>query len=273
MDDNQIMRETLAALTGFCSGSELNGPDDSEERLGYAWHADGWPDGFGDLGLPAECSEADGWADRFTGIGNGLSTPKETTGWTLVGRFPLGERVCPWLESEEEHGDGCPLCEGAGVVYLGEETTLDLYARWNVDRWASEASEHMTHRDGRWFIADDAPAWMEELREAAGSACNYDAAAIDTQYRLLQETLSDAGSGTLDPCEIADSSVPVYNAQRTAWLAESLAHAGWVDDAQSEGLVSDDADLFDRIAAGMYQQAYAVASAVLEALQTLRDDA
>lgn len=276
MTENDIMRETLSCLTGFCSGSELSGPDDSEERHGYAWHADGWPDGFGDLALPSECSEADGWADRFTGIGHVLSTPKPVLGWTLVARIPCAECECPcvrWDGLTSAADPKCPLCEGDRFLYLGEETTMDLYARWNVERWASEAEEHTTVRDGRYFLSEDAPEWVREFFEAAGDACDHDVAGLDTQHRLFAGVLSAVSCGDSDPGTIADGCVSVYNAERSAWLAESLAHAGWVDDACAEGLCSDDADIFTRLGAGMYHQAYAVACAVLDALQTTRDDA
>jgi hypothetical protein len=66
--------------------------------------------------------------------------------------------------------------------------------------------------------------------------------------------------------EIADGLVDIYNNDRLQWLASSLYRAQYCDDAQSEGLVSEDADMFDRIGMGQYQEYSEILYALTRAL-------
>lgn len=67
--------------------------------------------------------------------------------------------------------------------------------------------------------------------------------------------------------EIADGRVDVYNSARIEWLADHLFNAQLCDEAVSEGLVSAEADLFDRIRSGQF----IAATRMIDAIITLID--
>jgi hypothetical protein len=66
--------------------------------------------------------------------------------------------------------------------------------------------------------------------------------------------------------------VSVNNPDRFAWLASHCMRAGYCDEALSEGLVTEDTDMTDRIAAGWYIEALEVFNQVLAFLTAKADE-
>jgi hypothetical protein len=125
--------------------------------------------------------------------------------------------------------------------------------------------------DGTDFIRldNDAPEWMSDAIQKAHGGMMPD----DMRYKMIRECLGnmldriadDAEDfDNLDTGEIADGLVDIYNMARLEWLASSLYRAEYCDDAQADGLVAEDATIFDRIGMGQYQEY----SEILWSLQT-----
>lgn len=128
-----------------------------------------------------------------------------------------------------------------------------------------------------WTLDDGAAEWMRDAVQEA----HFDMLPNDWSYRLIQsiaesiaESLDDDADG--DESEIAwtaaESAVPVYTAQQIDWLASNLNRLEFCNDAQSEGLVSDNASLSERITAGMMQEARDIAGAIITAIEAESGD-
>ncbi len=127
---------------------------------------------------------------------------------------------------------------------------------------AAFASAFMTRnfeRGDRIVLRDGAPDWMIEIvREGHGGMMPNDesynmilavANEIDDLLRenpdLTADDLNDARH------ERIDSLIPVYNTDRTAWLASHLDRAEYVNEAMREYGIGDEPDIFDLIALGI----------------------
>lgn len=116
-------------------------------------------------------------------------------------------------------------------------------------------------QDGTEFIrlADDKPEWMFNiLRDAHGEMMPDDlkykmiGECVEKLYEALQDDSENFDS--VDIGEIADSLVDIYNWDRLKWVSSHLTRAYYCDDAQSEGLLSSDADMFQRLGMGQYME-------------------
>jgi hypothetical protein len=120
---------------------------------------------------------------------------------------------------------------------------------WNpIPEWATDLSR-AAHDDGKM--------WPDDHRHIM----------IEAALDRIAETDPDDDLGDGDMAhEFADGAVSVYYHDRTAWLASHTMREGYCDDARTEGLVAEDADITDRIAAGWYAEALEVFNQVLEFL-------
>ncbi|WP_242136971.1 hypothetical protein [Sphingomonas sp. TREG-RG-20F-R18-01] len=149
--------------------------------------------------------------------------------------------------------------------WLNEEGRREALARE-----FSAAFEAKTRDNGDTFycLRDGSPEWMSDAVHMAHG----DMMPNDWSYRLTREVVDaiawlPVGADFDDERgEIVDGIVPVYNNDRLQWLASSLDRAAYCDDAQRDGLVAEDATMFDRIAAGIYSEADAIYSAVSAAI-------
>lgn len=133
--------------------------------------------------------------------------------------------------------------------------------------------------DGQSFIrlANGSPQWMNDAVRAAHN----DMLPNDVRYSMISECadkLSDylgedeEDFDNVETGEIADSLVDIYNSDRLQWLSSSLYRADYCDDAQNEGLVSDDASLFDRVGMGQYIEYQEILFSLVNSLQSVYDE-
>ena len=119
-------------------------------------------------------------------------------------------------------------------------------------------------------LADDAPEWAGDfVREAHGT----DLLPDDIRYRwiadaldMLWEAQRDDRLGDLDELgtEWADDT-DVYTSDLLAWLSSNLLRISYCDQAQEEGLLTEDADMIARISIGQYMERRELFARVVEA--------
>ena len=121
-------------------------------------------------------------------------------------------------------------------------------------------------------------AWSQDLSKAAH--CDGDMWPDDHRFDMIEDALDtiaatdpddDLDDGDIS-LEFATSAVSVSNPDRFAWLASHCMRAGYCDEALSEGLVTEDTDMTDRIAAGWYIEALEVFNQVLAFLTAKADE-
>lgn len=141
----------------------------------------------------------------------------------------------------------------------------------SIQDLASEAYDcfESFKRDGDettiYKLRDGSPDWIKELvREAHG-----DFFPDDYRYEAIMNALAwiHDNDGDEDPGEFADSNVDVYTADRYRWLSSNLRRSGYCDEAASEGIVSPEADIVDRIGVGQYMELTEVYGLVYRALE------
>lgn len=116
-----------------------------------------------------------------------------------------------------------------------------------------QAFEKRSRDNGETFVAlrDGSPQWMKDLMHEAHD----DMLPDDTRYAMIDECVDALTEyDDWEDCthEIADGLVDVYNSDLTKWLASHNLRAYYIDEAQREGLISEDADEFQRIGVGQY---------------------
>lgn len=121
-------------------------------------------------------------------------------------------------------------------------------------------------------LRDKSPEWMSDAIHAAHG----DTMPDDTKYRMCErvadeiaELLSDDEDADLDDAkyERIDGLIPVYNRDRLDWLASALFRADYCDEAREEGTVSEESDMFARIAAGIEREYSEIWDALAEAIR------
>lgn len=129
-------------------------------------------------------------------------------------------------------------------------------------------------RDGSdetfYKLKDGSPEWVQDLvREAHG-----DFFPDDWRYEAIMDACGwiHDNDGDDDSAGFADGYVDVYNAARVAWLASSLHRGAYCDEASDEGLVAEDAGIYDRIGLGQYMEASEVYGLVYRALETRAEE-
>lgn len=146
-------------------------------------------------------------------------------------------------------------------------------------RLFANAFDRRTRDNGDTFLAlkDGAPDWMRDaLYNAHGGMLPDDHCyrMADEAADAIAETLEYDADANLDDWrhECVDAMVSVYHSDRFAWLASNLARAEYCDEARREGMVSDDASISDRIAAGWYREAESIFEAIRAAIEENADD-
>lgn len=145
-----------------------------------------------------------------------------------------------------------------------------------VQELAREALKYLeTHQraDGEAYVTTraDAPDWVSAMVQEAHAGMLPD----DHRYVYIAEALENIAESD-DPedarHEWADGVLDTYNAELVAWLGSHAYRAGYCDEAQSEGLVSDSDGIYERIRAGQYVEACEVYGHVLAYLEVRADD-
>ena len=118
-------------------------------------------------------------------------------------------------------------------------------------------------------LTDGSPEWMKDIvRECHGGMLP-----DDTKYGMIQECadgLADYDSMDSDNAfEIADGLVDVYNADRSRWLASNVCRAAYIDDAQDDGLLAEDADTFTRLGVGQFMEYQEILYTLIQALEEI----
>lgn len=140
----------------------------------------------------------------------------------------------------------------------------------------ADAFEDATRPDGSSFIRlrDGSPEWMSNaVMEAHGGILPDDwrYATTAAAAEWIAETLDNDPSADIeDGAEFADSAVPIYTADLTAWLGSHCSRPGYVDEAAEEFGPAE--DVLAGIGRGMYLEASEVYGATLHALQCRADD-
>lgn len=160
--------------------------------------------------------------------------------------------------------------------------TTGLIALRDAAATFAGAFETRKRESGEDYIClrDGSPEWCSEIVYSAHGAG--DMLPDDVRYGMIREVAdSMAEILAVDPeadldderHERVDSLVPVYNVERTRWLASHLSRAGYVDEAREEGLIAADAPLFELLGAGMFQEYSEVWRAIADGLQEQADEA
>lgn len=145
----------------------------------------------------------------------------------------------------------------------------------------TQITRHESDEGGRdvriWTLKDDASEWMRDaMREAHSDGRMPDDWIYENCASMVQRIAESECADECDTCEIADSHVDVYTAALTTWLASSLRNVEACDEAISEGLAGDDADLVRRMSVGQYILLDRACAALIHAIDeqaTERDDA
>jgi len=132
--------------------------------------------------------------------------------------------------------------------------------------------KHRDNGEAFYCLTDNAPDWLTDaVREA-----HDDEFPNDWRYNICHSIISDLDDATAptdddDMHESADTLVDIYNSDRLTWLHDSLGRIAYCDEAQSDGLTAEPADVFGIIGAGQYvcilQMAYVLRDAYVEAMQ------
>lgn len=140
----------------------------------------------------------------------------------------------------------------------------------------SRSFEDATRPDGSRFIRlrDGSPEWMSSVvMESHGGLLPDDwrYATCAAACEWIAERIADTGDedAAEDASEFADSTVPIYTADLTAWLGSHCSRPGYVDEAAEEFGPAE--DVLAAIGRGMYLEASEVYGATLAALQSRAD--
>ena len=121
----------------------------------------------------------------------------------------------------------------------------------------AQAFETDKRPDGETFVRlkDDSPDWMTDIIRTIHGDMMPD----DTKYSMISEvadTLGEYERDSWDDCahEICDGLVEIYNHGRIKWLESHLTRAYYCDEAQEQGLLAHDSDMFTRLGVGQFME-------------------
>lgn len=141
-----------------------------------------------------------------------------------------------------------------------------------IESLAAEAYSHFTTtKRGEETIVvtkDDAPEWVRALVHFAHGG-QFQFLPDDWRYCAISdalEYLADGGDPD-DPDVFAEANVDVYTHDLNAWYSSNLNRASYCDQAQEDGMVSEDTDMTRRIAVGQYMELCEVYGLVVQALK------
>jgi hypothetical protein len=122
---------------------------------------------------------------------------------------------------------------------------------------------------GVWTLKDDSPDWMRDALRDAHTDGRLPDDWIYENCRAMVDSIADCESADdCDTCEIADGCVDICTADLTKWLASSLCNIEACEEAVSEGLASEDADLVKRMSVGQYILLDRACAALISAIDT-----
>lgn len=128
-----------------------------------------------------------------------------------------------------------------------------------------------------WSLKDNAPEWMTDaMHDAHTDGRLPDDWIYENARHIVEDIAGCESADDVDTCEIADSYVDIYTASLTQWLASNLRNVEACDEAVSEGLCGEDADLVRRMSVGQYillDRACAALCSAIEAEADRRDEA
>lgn len=142
------------------------------------------------------------------------------------------------------------------------------------------ANSFVTDRrnDGKEFVklADTCPEWVSEIVRK----CHGDMMPDDWRYHMIKTVAYEfctRSCDNQDDCEelvgeIADDLIDVYNINLLEWLSSDLDRAYYCNEAISEGLLSTNADIFERIRMGQYKEYEEIAYLMLNAISDVVED-
>jgi hypothetical protein len=132
----------------------------------------------------------------------------------------------------------------------------------------SAAFESRTRTNGESFrcLKDGSPEWMKDVAHEGHG----DMLPDDWRYRMVEaavDAISESDGNEDDSGEAADAFIPIYTVDRLNWLASHTSRLSYCDEAAADGICAKDAEMSDRIAAGIYVEFQEAYGAVLEALK------
>ena len=129
--------------------------------------------------------------------------------------------------------------------------------------------ETRTRTNGDKFVClvDGSPEWMKDVIHAAHG----EAFPNDTTYELIRRNVNALSEIDESDAEDAVDAVyeiepPIYNAELTAWLSESLDHIDYVDQALEE-FGSDLGGVVALLSAGWKKQQEEIGNLLMDALE------
>lgn len=139
-----------------------------------------------------------------------------------------------------------------------------------------KAFEQRTRTDGAKFysIRDGSPEWMRTLVHDVHDAL--DVGPNDWCYehtRMIASNLTDVEDPDEDTVhEIADGLVDVYTSALTAWASMRLEYAALADEAQTEGLVAENATYVQLLTSAQYIALQRMTDTIVAALKEQADE-
>jgi hypothetical protein len=134
--------------------------------------------------------------------------------------------------------------------------------------WYRKQMQQGTRNDGAKFWSFKEHSGDDGARCSSLSQAAHDNCAMlpdDWRYQFLWESLgSIEDADDLDEIEVE---ADIYTAELTDWLGSRNDRSGYCDDAQRDGLVSEDSSMFDRMSIGQYLEKREVLDAVLAHLR------
>lgn len=127
--------------------------------------------------------------------------------------------------------------------------------------------------DGTEFVklVDGSPEWMADVIRAAYGDMGPD----DYRYQMIGEVagrMAYSDDWENQDSQLCDDLVDIYNADRVKWLASHLSRAFYCDEAQDEGLVAPDTDMYQRIGIGQFMEYREIFGALVREFEQREDD-
>ena len=140
----------------------------------------------------------------------------------------------------------------------------------NLAAELSASLERRTRNNGDKFVClkDGSPEWVTDVIHTAHG----DSLPNDTIYSMIEknaDALTNVEESDADEAwdAIAEIEAPIYNAELTGWLAESLDHIDYVDQAIEEYGDMGSGGIVSLLAMGWKKQQEEVGGLLLEALE------
>lgn len=140
---------------------------------------------------------------------------------------------------------------------------------------ASEFAAAFTRDNPRnvWCLKEGSPDWMRDaIHDAHTDGRLPDDWIYENCRGMLQSIEECEDAESVDACEIADFQVDIYTSALCEWLAQSNLNAAACDEAISEGLADESADMCKRMRLGQYILLDRACAALVAAIETQADE-